>query len=519
MKRGVEFEWTKRNLENALTDGELYRRVCGEETGDGGDIVGEFSELKERAALGDKEARSIIAEYFKKVLEVSSGGNMDRIIAGLVDFEDPLNNSPRVMFEMLTDNESLGKILDEYGGESVFDEEMLRKAVTDLRKGIADKFDSPDRRLLFIATYMYEYIYGQDCIDSLQFQDINEIGMLRKDYIYGIRRGRKIFIPFLKMSDTGVIINIQKKTTRNSAMNFDRQNPILVTAKNNSSRISVAAFDVTPFDEDVYYNERIFNLNVITLEEMRDVYNTVDDNIYRFLSYNQRGRGSFIVTGADMGVGKSTFLLAMLGKCPDYWGIGVLDAQNELQIGRKYPKKNVITLVENDKKSLTQCFAYLLKTSRDIIVVGEITLPEEVAELMNASMRLNAGVCGTMHSQSPEEVIPNLRNLMLRTDMYKTENTAEDDAAGAIDLIIHLRRLDKGRIVAESIDEVCVPGKERRYGLNRLFAFDGESSAWKVCEGPSERYFNKMSRYLPSEDTAKIRKLFEDGRSTENEHL
>ena len=92
------------------------------------------------------------------------------------------------------------------------------------------------------------------------------------------------------------------------------QNPILVTAKNNSNRISVAGYDVTPGDEDLYYNERIFNLSVVSLEDIKDEYNTIDDCILEFLKFNQKGRGSFIVSGSDMGVGKSTFLLSMMGE-------------------------------------------------------------------------------------------------------------------------------------------------------------------------------------------------------------
>lgn len=183
-------------------------------------------------------------------------------------------------------------------------------------------------------------------------------------------------------------------------------------------------------------------------------YNTIDSAMISFLKYNQKGRGSFIVSGSDMGVGKSTFLLSMIGEYPDFWGVGILDQQNELQAGIKYPDKNVITLVENTKRDLAQSFAYLLKTSRDILIVSEITLPEEVSELVNAALRLNAGVSATMHSFSPKEVIPNLRNLMMKTPMYHDKNTAEEDIAGCIDLIIHLKRLASGRIVVDSIHEV-----------------------------------------------------------------
>ena len=139
----------------------------------------------------------------------------------------------------------------------------------------------------------------------------------------------------------------------------------------------------------------------------------------------------------------------MIGEYPNSWGIGILDQQNELQIGVKFPDKNVITLVENAKRNLAQCFAYLLKTSRDVLVVSEITLPEEVSELVNSALRLNAGVSATMHSFSPKEVIPNLRNLMMKTPMYHDKNTAEEDIASCKVAAIDPYFLEETQKVAE----------------------------------------------------------------------
>ena len=40
--------------------------------------------------------------------------------------------------------------------------------------------------------------------------------------------------------------------------------------------------------------------------------------------------------------------------------------------------------------------------------------------------------------------------------MYNDKNTAEEDIAGSIDLIIHLGRLKDGRIKVMSIHEICI---------------------------------------------------------------
>ena len=409
--------------------------------------------------------------------------------------------------------------------------------------------------MYFICTLLYAVCYGQSCIESLQYKDIDEIGILNKEYIYVVFKGAKIRLKFLSFENTSTIINIQKKTTQNSALNYDMQNPIIVTSKNNSSRISAAGYDVTPGDNDFYYNERIFNLNAVSLETMDKQYHTINGSMASFFRYNQKGRGSFIVSGSDMGVGKSTFLLSMIGEYPDYWGIGILDQQNELQAGVKYPDKNVITLVENAKRNLAQSFAYLLKTSRDVLVVSEITLPDEVSELVNAALRLNAGVSATMHSHSPKEVIPNLRNMMMKTPMYNDKCTAEEDIANSLDLIIHLRRLASGRIVVDSVYEVysddawknqiinhsfdseygtrtaedrrileqtlmklgiaylqgLILGKQ--YTLRPIFRFQeglASNGDWQIVSAPSERYFHKMSRYNGAENTRQMKALFQE---------
>ncbi|MFR1518211.1 MAG: ATPase, T2SS/T4P/T4SS family [Clostridia bacterium] len=402
-----------------------------------------FTGLKDQAALGNRTARQNIVDYYIRLLESYEETKLESMIRAAVDFEDIGKNSVDVVFELLLANFTFEQILQEYTIHSrdigVMEETFLRLTARELEGKVPflRRYEKKRERLSFICVLLYAVSYGQSCIEALQYMDINEIGILNKNYIYIIYKGIKIRLKFLAFENTGTIINIQKKTTQKAALNYDMQNPIIVTSKNNSNRISAAGYDVTPGDDDFYYNERLFNLTVVSLEDIAEKYQTIDQTMISFLKYNQKGRGSFIVSGSDMGIGKSTFLLSMIGEYPNYWGIGILDQQNELQAGIKYPEKNVITLVENMKRDLAQSFAYLLKTSRDILVVSEITLPEEVSELVNAALRLNAGVSATMHSFSPKEVIPNLRNLMMKTPMYHDKNTAEEDIAVCIDLNIN----------------------------------------------------------------------------------
>jgi len=391
---------------------------------------------------------------------------------------------------------------------------------------------------------IYAWEDGQDVIDTLQHHNINEIGVLAKDYIYIVHRGKKLWLSFLSFPSGDTLINIQKKITRNSKVQYDEQNPTVVAAKDNASRITVAGYTATPGTGDLFLNERIFNLKKITLEEMRDVHGTIDQGIYQLILHNQRGRGSYLVSGSDMGVGKSTFLAATIEKVPEYWGIGLLDTQDELQLRKKYPWKNIITLIENPKRTIGEQFQIMLKMARDVLYVGEITKPEEIGQLIHSCLRLNAGVGATIHLASPYEAVASCRNLLMSTEIYDSSEKAEEDIARGIDLIFHLGKGNGGKIVVEQVVELCyreqhmdiplnLTGErrdkidnllnlaqfalkkylyQRSYEYKEIMRYNRETGRWQIMNPLSEQYYDKLSHFIPWGELEALRKQIQPGR-------
>ncbi len=501
-----------------------------------------YSELKTKAALGEKTARTYMINQFTKILSTYLFDLNEENINSIIDFEHICKNHVQIIFELLLEIYDMSVLIEKYRLSTKISEKQIREIAVKEEPVFREKFDSIRSRLKMIALLVYAKEYGQDCIDSLQHHNINEIGVIDKEYIYIVHKGEKIHLAFLSFNDRNIILNIQKKTTQNSAVNYDENNPTVVTAKNNASRITVAGYDAIPMGEELYYNERIFNLKKITLEELKDRYHTINELIYQLLLLNQKGKGAHFVTGADMGIGKSTFLLAMMEKVPDKWGIGILDTQNELQARKKYPWKNILTLIENPKRSIAQCFEMMLKMARDVLYVGEITKPAEVAELVNASLRLNAGVGATMHSLSPFEVVTNIRNLMMRTEMYNNAEMAEADISRGVDLIIHLAKHpeQRGRIIVEYIVEVEHVEQHlyiepmgtgsfkqhlnhlvrmmqlavqkylypRHYKYNVIVKYDKQKGDWITVHSPTQAYFEKIGKYVGAEEIEKMKSFF-----------
>jgi Flp pilus assembly CpaF family ATPase len=503
--------------------------------------IRQFQSIIKRAALGEKSAVTYIINQYSKILLSKAIKITKKEIKDLINFDDIFDNDIRILFEIVLSITDISYIIDNYMEYAVnsyrISENIIKKYASDNTQKIKSHYKSNASRIRLISYIAYSMEYGQDAVDSLQYHDINEIGIISYDYIYIGYKGNKYYIEFLKLSGINELENIQKKTTRNAVMPYDRQTPAVTGAKNNSNRITVAGYDAAPSNDVFYYNERIFNLKNISLEEMRDTYNTIDESLYKFLMLNQKGKGSFFVTGSDMGVGKSTFLLSLIEKVPDNWGIGIIDTQNELQAFKKF-KKNIITIIENPKTTVARSFELMLKMARDVLGVGEITKPDEVAELINAVLRLNAGAFATMHSFSAFETVTNLRNLMLRTSMYKSADVAEADISRGLDLVIHMERHPKNRkrIIVQNIVEIVykdyademhtenagkysdiiklvktaldkyISGKCYKY--NELFRFNAETDSWDIINAPSENYIEKTGRFFSGEEKSALKDIF-----------
>lgn len=551
-------------IDSIIDQADQYSVVFNVSLADAKKEVDIISKEKNQAQLGDKNSRDFIINQYTLMLNQDTlkrviGIDIDKIYA-LVNFEQILNNDDYIIFEMLLDLYDISYLIDKYkignldrvlsiDNEDENDIEIamttrhIRKIAKDNVSILINKYKNQVQRLKFFSMILFTKELGGDVIDTLQFHNINEIGIRDKDYIYIVYRKTKIWLKFLSILDNKTLENILLHNAELSKKDFDQQNPVCISNKLSGARVTIAAYSVTPDNDSNYYNERIFNIPDIRLEDMRDKYKTINQLVFKFLTLNQKGKGSFLCTGSDMGVGKSTFLSTMIGKVPSKWGIGMIDTQNELKLKQKFPSKNIYTLIENGILSVQNLFEIVLKQARDVVGVGEINKPDEVAGLIDAALRLNAGACGTLHSAKPEFVVQNLRNLLMRTELYNNADVAEMDIASGIDIIIHLahHKKDTKRIIVDSITEIEYIDQEdkvepltgyqsyndkidrlidlaqiyiyktmycKHYRYNTIIQYDYKMDDWVGVNLPSQRYFNKMSYYVDNKKIDEFKKVF-----------
>jgi type IV secretory pathway ATPase VirB11/archaellum biosynthesis ATPase len=460
------------------------------------------SDLKDKAVIGNRTAVDALVDMFSEtIINVLKLRSKDIP----VNFKEPEQNPTIIKHELLLMVTDIIPVIKKYAINYTLTEKGLDEAVKENKAKIRSHFSTPESKIKFIAYLIYASKYGQCCMDSLQYQNINEIGVITSDYVYIIYSGDRYHIDYLCFNSIGELDQIQKKTTRTSSIPYDSKSTYCITNKDNSNRIAVVGHDSVPdCKKYAYYNERIFNLEKISLEELRDKYKTLDEECQKFLEINMKGKGSLVVTGPDMGVGKSTMLCALVDKIPNNRGIGHIDYQNELQLFEKY-RKNILTLIVNPKLSHQEAFALTLKQARDMLIVGEVTVPAEVYGLVDSSLRLNCGVMATMHSYSPARVVTNLRNLMLRTEMYNDEKLAVDDITSGINLVIFMERhkTDRQRLIISSIS--IIVNRKDGYSVDKLFEYNYETDKWDRFNNLAEYYIEKVERYLTDDEINYLR--------------
>lgn len=192
---------------------------------------------------------------------------------------------------------------------------------------------------------------------------------------------------------------------------------------------------------------RTIRAKAFTLEEL--VGATVDDaELLELLRGIVRARLSYIVTGAT-GSGKTTLLATLLSEVPTSERLVVVEDTSELRPNHPH----VVSLQTRSANvegsgcvDMRELVRQALRMRPDRLVVGECR-GAELIELLAALNTGHDGSAGTLHANSPADVVARLEALAALGAMTPTALHAQLRAA--LRCVIHIRRRPQGRAVAE----------------------------------------------------------------------
>jgi pilus assembly protein CpaF len=203
-------------------------------------------------------------------------------------------------------------------------------------------------------------------------------------------------------------------------------------------------------------------------------------------------RASILVSGGT-GSGKTTTLNALSGAIPGEERIVTIEDAAELRLRQRHVVRleaRPANLEGRGEVTIRQLVRNALRMRPDRIVVGEVRGPEAL-DMLQALNTGHDGSLTTVHANSPTDALRRVETLALMAGVGLPHAAVREQAASAIDVIVHQARLADGARVVESAVEVCAAGGVRelyRRG-EPLRAPTGERLAARIAllrrEGPA----------------------------------
>jgi pilus assembly protein CpaF len=218
---------------------------------------------------------------------------------------------------------------------------------------------------------------------------------------------------------------------------------------------------------------RKFSADPLTVEDLIQ-FGTVTRALADLLQGCVRGRMNLLVSGGT-GAGKTTMLNVLSGFVPEDERIITIEDSAELRLQQPH----VIALeyrppnIEGEGEvSIRDLVRNALRMRPDRIVVGEVR-GGETLDMLQAMNTGHDGSISTVHANSPRDVLSRIETMALMAGMDLTVRALREQVASALDLVVHVARLQDGtRRVTHVAEVVGMEGDA--ITMQDLFVFKAE---------------------------------------------
>ncbi|HEU4977983.1 MAG TPA: ATPase, T2SS/T4P/T4SS family [Solirubrobacteraceae bacterium] len=207
-----------------------------------------------------------------------------------------------------------------------------------------------------------------------------------------------------------------------------------------------------------------------------------------------QARLNVLVSGGT-GSGKTTTLNALSAFVPDGERVVTIEDTAELRLRQPHVVRleaRPANVEGRGEVGIRRLLRNALRMRPDRIVVGEVRGPEAL-EMLAAMTTGHDGSLSTVHASSPAEALRRVETLALMADVGLPHAAVREQAAGALDLIVHQARLPGGerRVVAVA-EVVRVAGGP---AVRELFSLRDGRETWHAPRG--EAVAERLSAVLP----------------------
>ncbi len=281
--------------------------------------------------------------------------------------------------------------------------------------------------------------------------EISEIMVYGPRQIYVERNGRLEDVP-LQFEDSAHVKRIIDRIIRPLGLSIDRQHPMVDARLPDGSRVNIVMPPVSVDGPSITI--RKFLPTKLTMDDLLSL-GTLTPHMAEFLEACVVARLNLIITG-NTSSGKTTLLNILSDYIPYTERIITIEDAAELRLKQKYvvrmetrpagpdgsPEIRARDLVRN-----------ALRMRPDRIIVGEVRSGEAI-DMLQAMNTGHMGSLTTLHANSPRDAIARLETMAMMAGLDMPLIAIRRQIVSAIDLIIHMARLEDGTRKVTYITEV-----------------------------------------------------------------
>jgi pilus assembly protein CpaF len=333
------------------------------------------------------------------------------------------------------------------------DQSTLREQVlADTRRHLAQEqgISRDDRERL--ANEIADDALGHGPLERLLADDsVTEI-MVNGPYDIWIERQGRLYETNVRFDDMSHMRRIINKIVAEVGRRVDESSPMVDARLPDGSRVNII---IPPLSlSGPLITIRKFQQHKLQLDDL--IRNgTMNAEAVDFLERCVLAELNILISGGT-GAGKTTLLNAMSAAIPDTHRIVTIEDAAELQLNQRH----VLRLEARPKNiegegevPIRELVRNSLRMRPDRIIVGEVRGAEALDMLQAMNTGHDGSLC-TVHANSPRDALARVETMVLMAGYDLPMRAIRQQVSSALDMIVHLERLEDGARHVTSVTEV-----------------------------------------------------------------
>ena len=330
--------------------------------------------------------------------------------------------------------------------------ELRERVLGDIRTHLAGESGIARDDRLRLEEEIADDILGHGPLERLLADDsVTEI-MVNGPFEIWIERQGRLYPTAVRFNDESHLRRIINKMVAQVGRRIDESSPMVDARLPDGSRLNAV---IPPLSlSGPLVTIRKFSKKRLELEDMIRI-GTLSTETVEFLQRTIHARLNLLISGGR-GAGKTTLLNALSSAVPESERIVTIEDAAELRLGQQH----VLRLEARPKNiegegevAIRELLRNSLRMRPDRIIVGEVR-GAEALDMLQAMNTGHDGSLSTVHANSPRDALARVETMVLMAGFDLPMRAIRQQVASALDLIVHLERLEDGSRRVTAITEV-----------------------------------------------------------------